>query len=56
MHDLVLASPRLVVFGFDEDLRDGSVWGWHRTRLTEEFGLQVYGVGGTLGCRHAAFR
>lgn len=49
-------EPRLVVFGFDEDQRDGSVWGRHRTRLTQEFGLQVYAVGSTRGRRHAAFR
>lgn len=49
-------EPRLVVFDFDEDQRDGSVWGRHRTRLAQEFGLQVYAVGSTRGRRHAAFR
>ncbi len=49
-------EPRLVVFGFDEDQRDGTVWGRHRTRLAQEFGLQVYAVGSTRGRRHAAFR
>ena len=30
------ASPRLVVFGFDSDQRDGKVWCGHRKRLEEQ--------------------
>lgn len=49
-------EPRLVVFGFDEDQRQGAVWQGHKARLTNEFGLRVYAVGSTKGRSAAAFR
>lgn len=52
-------EPRLVVFGFDLDQRNGEVWKRHRKRLvgTEEgeFGLKLYAVGNTQGRRGPAF-
>lgn len=51
-------EPRLVVFGFDQDQRDGLVWAKHRGRLTaaDEFGLKLYAVGNTGVKRSPAFR
>lgn len=52
-------EPRLVIFGFDKDQRDGSVWQAHLKRLTnssgEGFGVKVYAVGKTQGRRSPAF-
>ncbi|MFD1304111.1 hypothetical protein [Methylobacterium marchantiae] len=52
-------EPRLVVFGFDKDQRDGTIWQGHLKRLTdtsgEGFGLKVHAVGNTQGRRSPAF-
>ena len=44
-------EPRLIVFGFDRDQRDGPTWQAHQRRLTaappDGFGLRVRAVGGT---------
>ncbi|KQP04520.1 hypothetical protein [Methylobacterium sp. Leaf93] len=52
-------EPRLVVFGFGKDQRDGTVWQSHFKRLTdmsgEGFGLKVQAVGHTQGRRSPAF-
>jgi hypothetical protein len=52
-HPLLLSSnsfqidpePRLIVFGFDQDQKNGDVWKKHYDRLHGEFGLTVYAVG-----------
>ncbi|MCY4311397.1 MAG: hypothetical protein OXC54_08840, partial [Rhodospirillaceae bacterium] len=33
---LIEDQPRLIVFGFDQDQRDGSIWGPHAKRLEDE--------------------
>jgi hypothetical protein len=38
-------EPRLIVFGFDKDQKEGLVWNPHRERLVDELGLTVYAVG-----------
>ena len=52
-------EPRLVIFGFDRDQRDGPVWMHHHQRLTSAppngFGLKVTAVGSTAGRRAPAF-
>ncbi|WP_082477720.1 hypothetical protein [Methylobacterium sp. Leaf93] len=52
-------EPRLVIFGFDKDQRDGTIWQSHFKRLTDTsghgFGLKVHAVGNTLGRRSPAF-
>ncbi len=49
-------EPRLVVFGFDQDQRDGAVWSKHRHRLTEDFGIRMEAIGNTGAKRSPAFR
>jgi hypothetical protein len=51
-------EPRLVVFGFDQDQRDGPVWQKHKERLTgpEGFGLRLSAIGDTASKRSPAFR
>ena len=49
-------EPRLVVFGFDADQRDGA-WAAERARLKDAFGLRVYAVGDPTAAKVAsAFR
>lgn len=52
-------EPRLVIFGFDRDQRDGPVWMQHHQRLTSAppagFGLTVTALGSTAGRRAPAF-
>ncbi|MCJ2132399.1 hypothetical protein [Methylobacterium sp. E-045] len=52
-------EPRLVIFGFDKDQRDGTIWQSHLKRLKdtsgEGFGLKVHAVGNTQGRRSPAF-
>lgn len=49
------AEPRLVVFGFDADQRDGA-WDTHGQRLRQA-GLRMYAIGNPLGSKvSAAFR
>jgi hypothetical protein len=37
-------EPRLIVFGFDDDQKNGPTWTHHRQRLTEA-NLTVYAIG-----------
>lgn len=46
-------DPRLVVFGFDADQRDGA-WATIHKRLTKDYGLRVYAVGDPAGSKTAA--
>lgn len=46
-------EPRLVVFGFDADQRDGA-WARERERLRSQFGLRVYAVGDPAAAKVAA--
>ena len=48
-------EPRLIVFGFDKDQKDGPIWQRHRQRLVEEFGLIVYAIGNPATGGAAAF-
>lgn len=48
-------EPRLIVFGFDKDQKEGSIWQRHRERLTKEFGLTVYAIGNPSTGGPAAF-
>jgi hypothetical protein len=48
-------EPRLIVFGFDKDQRDGPVWQHHYGRLTKEFGLTVHAIGNPKNGGAAAF-
>lgn len=52
-------EPRLVVFGFDADQRDGAVWSEHRARLNrpapDGYGLRLHALGTTQGRRRPAF-
>ncbi|MEP9380327.1 hypothetical protein ABLE91_26745 [Aquabacter sp. CN5-332] len=49
--------PRLVLFGFDEDQKNGTVWAKHRDRLQEVLGPdRIYAVGNTRAKSSAAFR
>ena len=49
-------TPRLVVFGFDADQRDGA-WATLRQRLEQEYGATVYAVGKPQGVKATpAFR
>lgn len=47
-------EPRLIVFGFDQDQRDG-VWSRQKARLEGECGLTVYGIGNPKSGTTAAF-
>lgn len=49
-------QPRLVVFGFDQDQRDGEVWSRHRDRLTGEYAIRLQAIGNTGAKRSPAFR
>ena len=52
----VETEPRLVVFGFDADQRDGA-WAAERACLKDAFGLRVYAVGDPAAAKVAsAFR
>jgi hypothetical protein len=52
---LIDPSPRLVVFGFDDDQKKGA-WAAHKARLEQE-GVRVYAVGNPLASKSpAAFR
>lgn len=47
-------EPRLVVFGFDRDQREGA-WKVHRARLQDEHRIAVTALGSTAGRRAPAF-
>lgn len=47
-------EPRLLVFGFDQDQRDGA-WKSHRVRLEDEHGINVTALGSTAGRRAPSF-
>ena len=44
-------KPRLVVFGFDSDQRDGKNWKQHREKLEDKFGSHVKFYGNANNCR-----
>ncbi len=48
-------EPRLIVFGFDKDQREGQIWQRHRERLSKEFGLTVYAIGNPTANAASAF-
>ena len=56
---LIDPEPRLVIFGFDRDQREGKVWTQHHLRLTNAppsgFGLKVTALGSTAARRAPAF-
>lgn len=47
-------EPRLLVFDFDQDQRDGA-WKSHRARLEDEHGINVTALGSTAGRRAPSF-
>ena len=53
-------EPRLVLFGFDQDQRDGAIWQQHHRRLVsappDGYGLKVTALGSTVGRKTPAFR
>ena len=49
-------EPRLIVFGFDKDQKDGPTWRPHRDRLVGELGLTVYALGDPKASGSAAFQ
>ena len=46
---VVNSEPRLVVFGFDADQRDGKHWKYHRDKLKERLGERVLFKGDSKG-------
>lgn len=45
-------EPRLVVFGFDEDQRKGSIWGPHEEKLVESLGENFLAKGKPTGFKN----
>jgi hypothetical protein len=49
-------EPRLIIFGFDQDQREDTIWRHHFERLKEEFSLTVYAVGDPASSKGASTR